>query len=327
MDMRRRLICGLVAMLVLAGGASAQEPWPTKPITLVMPYAVGGGADLMARLVADSLQRTLGQPVTVSNIAGAGSVLGSRQVANAAPDGYMLLMNHIGMTTAPALFKNPQFDPVTSFEPIGLIAQIPMLVVGGKHLPVQDARQLIEHLRKNGDRVTMASSGMGSGTHLCAMLFEKAVGSKVTMVQYKGSAPAYADIIGGRVDLMCDSTGGSAAQVKGGAVNGFVVTGSKRISSLPEIPFSSEAGLDALGAMTVWYGLFAPAHTPKPIIDKLTAALQTAGRDPDVIAKMTSWDATLYDPTHIAPAALRETVSANVALWTDLLQKSGVTPE
>ena len=173
----------------------------------------------------------------------------------------------------------------------------------------------------------MASSGMGSGTHLCAMLFEKAVGAKVTMVQYKGSAPAYADIIAGRVDLMCDSTGGSVAQVKGGLVNAFVVTGNKRIESLPSVPYSSEAGLNDLGAMTVWYGLFAPARTPKPIIDKLTAALQKAGRDADVIAKMASWDATLFDEAHASPPALRETVSSNVTLWTDLIQKSGLKPE
>jgi tripartite-type tricarboxylate transporter receptor subunit TctC len=326
-SMTRRLMTGLVALLALTSATSAQETWPTKPITLVMPYAVGGGADLMARLLADSLHKTLGQPVTVSNITGAGSVLGSRQVANAAPDGYTLLMNHIGMTTAPALFKNLQFDPVTSFEPIGLIAQIPMLVVGSKQVPANDAKELAEYIRKNGDKVTMASSGMGSGTHLCAMLFEKAVGSKVTMVQYKGSAPAYADIIAGRVDLMCDSTGGSVAQVKGDLVKAFVVTGNQRISSLPSVPFSSEAGLADLGAMVVWYGLFAPARTPKPIIDKLTAALQKAGKDPDVIAKMGSWDATIYDENHAAPRALRETVTSNVSLWTDLIQKSGLKPE
>jgi tripartite-type tricarboxylate transporter receptor subunit TctC len=326
-SMKAGSISVAAVMLMLVGSAAAQEAWPTRPITLVMPYAVGGGADLMARVLADSLHKILGQPVTVSNITGAGSTIGSRQVANAAPDGYTLLMNHIGLSTAPALYKNLQFDPVTSFEHIGLIAEIPMLVVGGKHLPVQDAKGLIEHVRKNGDKVTMASSGMGSGTHLCAMLFEKAVGTKVTIVQYRGSAPAYTDILTGRVDLMCDSTGGSVAQVKGGGVNAYVVTGNKRISSLPSVLFSSEAGLADLGAMTVWYGLFAPAGTPKPIVDKLSATLQTAIRDPEVISKMSSWDATLFDPRFAAPAALRDVMSSNVALWTRLIQDSGVTPQ
>lgn len=325
--MQRKLIAASAGFLMLAASAWAQEAYPTKPITLVMPYAVGGGADLMARLLADTMRKSLGQPVTVANITGAGSVLGSRQVANSPPDGYTLLMNHIGLSTAPALFKNLQFDPVTSFEHIGLIASIPMLVVGGKHLPAKTAKELIEHVKNNGEKVTMASSGMGSGTHLCAMLFEKAVGAKVTMVQYKGSAPAYADIIAGRVDLMCDSTGGSVAQVKGGSVNAYVVTGNKRISSLPEVPFSSEAGLKDLGAMVVWYGLFAPAGTPKPVVDKLVTALQTAGRDRDLIGKMESWDATVYDPAQATPAALRQTMSSNVTLWSQLIQSAGLTPQ
>ena len=325
--MNNRLLSAIAGLLLLASSVSAQELWPNKPITLVMPYAVGGGADLMARVLADSLRKTLGQPVTVANVTGAGSVLGSRQVANAAPDGYTLLMNHIGMSTAPALYKNLQFDPVKSYEHIGLIAEIPMLVVGGKHLPAKNSKELIEFVRQNKDKVTMASSGMGSGTHLCAMLFEKAVGAKVTMVQYKGSAPAYVDIQSGRVDLMCDSTGGSVAQVKGGAVNAFVVTGNKRIASLPAVPYSAEGGLNDLGAMTVWYGLFAPAGTPKPVVDKLSVALQAAIRDPDVISKMNSWDATLFDIKYAVPAALRDTMSSNVALWTQLIQSSGLTPQ
>lgn len=280
--MKKKLLSTIAGLFLLAGAASAQDAWPSKPITLVMPYAVGGGADLMARVLADSLRKSLGQPVTVANITGAGSVLGSRQVAHAAPDGYTILMNHIGLSTAPALYKNLQFDPVKSYEHIGLIAEIPMLVVGGKHLPAKNSKELIEYVRQNKDKVTMASSGMGSGTHLCAMLFEKAVGAKVTMVQYKGSAPAYVDIQSGRVDLMCDSTGGSVAQVKGGAVNAFVVTGNKRISSLPSVPYSAEGGLGDLGAMTVWYGLFAPAGTPPAIIARLNAEINKIAALPEV---------------------------------------------
>lgn len=312
---------------MLAGSVMAQEAWPTKPITLVMPYAVGGGADLMARVLANAMRKTLGQPVTVVNAVGAGSVLGSRQVANAAPNGYTILMNHIGLATAPALYKNLQFDPVKSYEHVGLFAEIPMLVVAGQDFPANNAKELIDYVRNNKEKVTIASSGMGSGTHLCAMLFEKAIGAKVTMVQYKGSAPAYMDIQTGRVDLMCDSTGGSVAQVKGGAVKAFVVTGNKRIKSLPGVPFSSEAGLNDLAMMTVWYGLFAPAGTPKPIVDRLSAALQAAIRDPDVASNMASWDATLYDPKFAVPAALREKMASQVALWGQLIQSSGITPQ
>ncbi|MDO8775663.1 MAG: tripartite tricarboxylate transporter substrate-binding protein [Burkholderiaceae bacterium] len=325
--MRISVCSAMVGLLMLAGSASAQEAWPNKPISLVLPYAVGGGADLMARSLAESMRKTLGQPVNVINVAGAGSVLGSRQVANATPDGYTLLMNHMGLATAPALYKNLQFDPVKSFAHIGLYAEIPMLIVAGKNFPANNAKELVEYVRKNTDKVTMASSGMGSGTHLCAMLFEKAIGAKVTMIQYKGSAPAYIDIQSGRVDLMCDSTGGSVAQVKGGGVKAFVVTGNKRIESLPNVPYAAEAGLKDLGLMTVWYGLFAPAGTPRPVVERLSVAMQTAVRDPVVAKLMDNWDATLYEPKDATPLAMQGKMSTQVEMWTRLIQNAGLAPQ
>jgi tripartite-type tricarboxylate transporter receptor subunit TctC len=325
--MKRFILGAALGLLTLAGAVSAQQTYPSKPITLVMPYAIGGGADLMARALADSMRKTLGQPVTVLNVVGAGSVVGSRQVANAAPDGYTILMNHIGLSTAPALFKNLGFDPMKSYEPIGLFSEIPMLVVAGKSFPANNAGELIEYVRKNKDKVTVASSGMGSGTHLCAMLFEKAIGSKVTMVQYKGSAPAYQDIITGRVDLMCDSTGGSVAQVKGGAVKAFVVTGNKRLSSLPAVPTPAEVGLQDLSLMTVWYALWAPAGTPKPIVERLSAALQAATRDPVIVSQLAAWDATPYEPKFATPAALNEKVASQITMWGQLIQSAGITPQ
>lgn len=327
LTMKRTLTRAVLGLLLASGVAFADEAWPTKPVSLVLPYAVGGGADLMARSLADSMRKTIGQPVNVLNVAGAGSVLGTRQVANATPDGYTLLMNHMGLATAPALYKNLQFDPVRSFEHIGLYAEIPMLVVAGKDFPANNARELIEHVRKHKDKVTMATSGMGSGTHLCAILFEKAIGQKVTIVQYKGSAPAYMDIQSGRVDLMCDSTGGSVAQVKGGGVKAFVVTGTKRIASLPQVPSATEAGLAELGAMTVWYGMFAPRGTPKPVVDRLSVAMQAAVRDPEVARLMASWDATLYDAKQAVPAAMRDKMASQVELWTRVIQDAGLTPQ
>ena len=322
-----KLVGVMVAALALAGSVCGQESYPSKPITVVMPYATGGGADLMARALADSLRKTLGQPVTVVNVVGAGSIVGSRQVANAQPDGYTLLMNHIGLATAPALFKNLGFDPVSGLQPIGLFSEIPMLVVAGKGFPANNARELAEHVRKNGEKVTVASSGQGSGTHLCAMLFEKALGAKVTMVQYKGSAPAYQDIITGRVDLMCDSTGGSVAQVKGGQVKAFVVTGNRRLSSLPDIPTPAEAGLKDLSAMTVWYALWAPAGTPKPIVDRLSSALQAATKDQALVSQLAAWDATPFDAKFAVPAALHDKMTSQIAMWGELIRNAGITPQ
>jgi|1185.fasta_scaffold113809_1 tripartite-type tricarboxylate transporter receptor subunit TctC len=323
----RKMLAACLGILLLAGAASAQDAYPSKPITLVMPYAVGGGADLMARALADSLRKSLGQPVTVLNVVGAGSIVGTRQVAHSQPDGYTLLMNHIGLSTAPALFQNLGFDPVKSFEPIGLFSEIPMLLVGGKHLPANDARELADYVRKKGDKVTVASSGQGSGTHLCAMLFEKAAGAKVTMVQYKGSAPAYQDIITGRVDLMCDSTGGSVAPVKSGLVKPYLVTGNRRLVSLPDVPTPAEVGLKDLAAMTVWYALWAPAGTPKPIVDRLSGALQAATRDPTVVSHLAAWDARPFDAKFAVPSALNDKMTSQIAMWGHLIRDAGITPQ
>ena len=281
----------------------------------------------MARVLADSLRKSLGQSVTVQNVGGAGGVLGSRQVANAAPDGYTLLMNHIGLATAPALFKNLQFDPLKSYEYVGLFSEIPMLVVAGRNFPANTVKELIDYVQKNKDKVTFASSGIGSGTHLCAMLFEKAVGTKVTMVQYKGSAPAYVDVESGRVDLLCDSTGGSVAQVKGGGVKAFVVTGNKRLTSLPNVALPADVGLDDLSMMSVWYGVFAPAGTPKPIVERLSSALQAAVRDPAIAAQLAVWDATLVDAKQATSSALADKMSSQVTLWTQVIRSAGVAPQ
>ena len=325
--MRSFILSAVVGLTALSGATLAQETYPTKPVTLVLPFAAGGGADLMARVLAESLRKTLGQPVHVANVGGAGGVLGSRQVANAAPDGYTLLLNHVGLATAPALFKDLQFDPLKSYEHVGLFSELPMLVVAGKNFPPNNAKELIDHVQKNKDKVTFASSGIGSGTHLCAMLFEKAVGTKVTMVQYKGSAPAYLDVQTGRVDLLCDSTGGSVAQVKGGGVKAFVVTGNKRLESLPGVPVPADVGLKDLSLMTVWYGLFAPAGTPKAIVGRLSAALQAAVRDPAIAAQLAAWDATLFDAKQAVPAALAEKMSSQITLWTQLIQSAGMVPQ
>ena len=325
--MRSFILSAVVGLTALSGATLAQETYPTKPVTLVLPFAAGGGADLMARVLAESLRKTLGQPVNVANVGGAGGVLGSRQVANAAPDGYTLLLNHVGLATAPALFKDLQFDPLKSYEHVGLFSELPMLVVAGKNFPPNNAKELIDHVQKNKDKVTFASSGIGSGTHLCAMLFEKAVGTKVTMVQYKGSAPAYLDVQTGRVDLLCDSTGGSVAQVKGGGVKAFVVTGNKRLESLPGVPVPADVGLKDLSLMTVWYGLFAPAGTPKAIVGRLSAALQAAVRDPAIAAQLAAWDATLFDAKQAVPAALAEKMSSQITLWTQLIQSAGMVPQ
>ncbi|WP_137178363.1 tripartite tricarboxylate transporter substrate binding protein [Roseomonas sp. AR75] len=328
--MTRRALCSLLfvaGLLASTAEAFAQANWPTRTINIVSPFAAGGPADGLTRVFAAAMERNLHQTVVVTNVGGAGGMIGARQVAGAAPDGYTLLMHHIGMATAPALFRDLQFDPIGGFAPVGLAGEQPMVLIAGKQFPAQNINELVALVRRRGEAVTMASAGLGSGTHLCATLFEIAAGVKVTMVQYRGSGPAYADVIAGRVDLMCDGTGAAVPQTKAGAVNAFLVTGARRIESLPDVPSSTEAGLDRLAAMTIWYGLFAPAGTAQPVIDRLSQALQAAGRDPEVIARMRSWDTAIFEQAQATPGGLRQLLANSTTLWRDALRAAGVEPQ
>lgn len=327
--MMRRLLAAVLAVAALfASGTQAQDAYPgRKPITLVTPYAIGGGSDILTRILAEALRKNLGQQVVVQNITGAGGVVGSRAVAQAAPDGYTLLSHHIGLATSPALTKNLQFDPVRSFEHIGLFADTPMVLVSGKSFAANGAKELVEYVKANKDKVTFASSGSGSATHLCALLFEKALGTKVTMIQYKGAAPATLDLIAGRVDLFCDVTAGTIlGAIHSGSVKPFFITASRRLESLPNVPTSAEAGLGEIN-VTAWYGLYAPAGTPKPIVERLSVALQSATRDPAVAAALAKVETTLFDSKLAVPEALRQRVASQVDLWTPIIQKAGIQPE
>ena len=243
-------------MVFLASGGwaafvAADDAYPSKPVTIVTPFAAGGGSDITTRMLAESLRRTLKQSIVVQNVAGAGGTIGSQQVARAAPDGYTLLLHHVGMATAPALYKDLQFDPLKSFEQIGLFTDQPMVIVGRKSLPAADVKELVEYLKKNQGKTNFASSGQGSATHLCAMLFEQATGTKVTMIQYKGSSPALIDLQADRVDLLCDAPSFVGQHVAAGTLKPYVVTGDKRLTSMPGTPSATEAGIGQLN-VSVW---------------------------------------------------------------------------
>lgn len=303
--------------------ALAQESYPSRSITLVTPFAVGGGSDLVTRVLADALRKNLGQSVVVQNVVGAGGVVGSQSVAQAKPDGYTLLLHHTGLATAPALYKNLQFDPQKSFEPIGLFADTPMVIVGGRDFPPKTLAELIEHLRTHKDGVTWASSGEGSATHLCAILFQSLVGAKVTMVQYRGAAPALLDVQAGRVNLLCDAASGVVPHIHSGSVKAYLLAGPRRVQSLPNVATAQELGMTGLN-VSASFGLYAPAKTPKPIIDRLAVALQAATEDPQTQLRLARLDTLIFDSSHARPDVLRETLSRQVTLWTDVIQKMGV---
>jgi tripartite-type tricarboxylate transporter receptor subunit TctC len=321
--MRKIIASVIFSLAALLSNAMAQENYPDRVITLVTPYAAGGGSDVLTRILAEALGKNLGQTVIVKNVTGAGGVIGSQEVARAKPDGYTLLHHHVGIATSPTLYKDLKFDPIKDFEPIGLFAESPMVLVAGKSFPPNNVKELLDYFKKNKTKITFASSGMGSSTHLCAMQVEKAADTQVTMIQYKGAAPATLDVQAGRVNLLCDVTaGGIVGHIKSGELKAFFVTGDKRLATLPDVPTASEVGLKDLSQLTAWYGLYAPAGTPKPIINRLSSALQAAMRDPAVAARVAKLETTLFDPKEGVPDALHEELASQVALWKPLLEKA-----
>ncbi len=314
-----------LALLCMAwlGSASANESYPSKPVTLVTPFAAGGASDMVTRVLAQAMQKNLGQPLVVHNVPGAGGNLGAHRVAQAKPDGYTILLHHTGIATAPALFKDLQFDPVTSFEQIGLFVDTPMVIVGAKDFEPNDMAELLRYVRTHRDKVTFASSGAGSATHLCAMLFEAVVGTKVTMVQYRGAAPALLDVQAGRVNLLCDATPAIVQPIRAGTVKPYVLTTKERLASLPALPTAAELGLPSL-ENSAWFGLYAPAGTPQPIIDRLAVALQAAVQDAETRDRIAKMDTQMFDVSKADPKAHKEMLQSQIKFWTTLIRNAGI---
>lgn len=320
-----KLFAAFAASLALIASAHGQEPYPTKkPISLVSPFPAGGGSDVLTRVFAESMRKSLGQQVIVLNVGGAGGTIGARQVAQAAPDGYTLLLHHIGHSTARALYKDLPFDPVASFEPIALVAEAPKLMLSGKTFPPNNVTELVAHIKKNPSKINFATAGVGSAGHLCAMLFEEAIGEKLTQIQYKGGGPAAIDVMSGQADLFCEIPPPMIPHINAGTMKVFVMAGDKRLPQLPNVPTSAEAGLKRW-SMSVWYGLYAPAGTPKPIVDRLAQAIQDAMKDPEVIAQVDKLGTVLFEPSQANPAALRQHLQSQIDLWTPIIQRAGVS--
>ncbi|HEX3058788.1 MAG TPA: tripartite tricarboxylate transporter substrate-binding protein, partial [Usitatibacter sp.] len=280
--MLKRLLAGCLSVLFVA--AAAAQEYPTRTISIVVPFAPGGPTDTVTRLVGQAMGKSLGQTMIVENVAGAGGTIGVEKVARAKPDGYTLLLMHIGISTAPSLYRSLPFDPVKDLEPVGLVTNVPMTVIGNKDFAPKDMKELIAYVRANKDKVTYANAGVGAASHLCGMLLMTAMQTDVTTVPYKGTAPAMTDILGGQVNFMCDQTTNTTPQIKGGKVKAYAVTTKQRLKTMPDVPTVDESGLKGF-EVTVWHGIWAPHGTPKPIIDKLAKALQAALRDPAIVAR------------------------------------------
>jgi len=317
-------ILAVITALTLIGVSSANaQDYPQKVITMVVPFAAGGPTDTVARLIAAPMSKTLKQQVIVENVGGAGGTIAANRVAKAAPDGYTLLIHHIGHSTAPALYRKLPYDPINDFEPIGLINEVPMTLVAKKDFPPKDLKELISYVKANKEKVNLANAGLGAASHLCGMLFMAAIQTELTTVPYNGTAPAMNDLLGGQVDLMCDQTTNTTSQIKAGKIKVYGVTTLKRVASLPKVPTLDEAGLKGF-EVSVWHGLYAPKNTPKPVIDKLTKALQDALKDNNVKQRFGELGAEPVALDRATPEALRKHLKAEVDKWGPIIKKAGV---
>jgi tripartite-type tricarboxylate transporter receptor subunit TctC len=317
-------IVSRIAFLALsaAAGAALAQQYPTRSITMLVPYAAGGPTDTVARVVAQSMGKPLGQTVLVENRPSAGGILAPEQAKNAKPDGYTILIHHIGMATTPALYRKLRFDPLKDFEYIGLINDVPMTLIARGNFPAKDFKEFLSYIKANKDKVSYANAGIGAASHLCGMLFMSAIQTDVLTVPYKGTAPAMNDLLGGQVDFMCDQTTNTTSQIKSGKVKVYAVTSKKRVPALADVPTLDELGLKGF-EVGIWHGLYAPKGTAKPALDKLVAALQEALKDEAVKKRFADLGAETMPVSRATPAALQEHLRSEIDKWAPLIKKAG----
>jgi tripartite-type tricarboxylate transporter receptor subunit TctC len=311
------------ALLAFAAAGACAQQYPTKSVTMLVPYAAGGPTDTVARVTGQAMIKVLGQTVVVENRPSAGGILAPESVKNAKPDGYTILIHHIGMATTPALYRQLRFNPLTDFDYIGLINDVPMTLIARQNFPAKDFKEFLAYIKANKSKITYANAGIGAASHLCGMLFMSAIQTDMLTVPYKGTAPAMNDLLGGQVDFMCDQTTNTTAQIKSGKVKAYAVTSKKRVPSLAEIPTLDELGLKGF-EVGIWHGLYAPKGTPKPALDKLTAALQDALKDETVKKRFADLGAEGVPLDRATPAALESHLKSEIAKWGPIIKAAGV---
>ena len=321
--MTRKLIGGVAAgFAVLASTAMAQD-YPTRQITMIVPFSAGGPTDTVARLVAESMSRDLGQQVIIENVGGAGGTLGAGRVATADADGYTLLLHHIGMATSATLYRKLAYDTLGDFDYVGLVTEVPMTIVSRKDMEAADLNGLVSYVKEHADEVTLANAGIGAASHLCGMMFMSAIDTPLVTVPYKGTGPAMTDLLGGQVDLMCDQTTNTTQQIKGGTIKAYAVTSPERLAIFPDLPTASEAGLEDF-TVGIWHGIYSPKGTPAEVNERLSASLQKALVDPNVIARFGELGTTPSSAEEATPAALKQKLETEIARWKPVIEAAGV---
>jgi len=317
------LVATAAAFTLMTG--TAQASFPDKPITLVVPFAAGGPTDKVARDLAEVLRKGLNnQTVVIENVGGAGGTLGAGRVAKAAPDGYTLLLHHIGMATSPALYRKLPYNTLNDFEFLGMVNEVPMTLIGRTTLPANNYAELVTWMQANKGKINLANAGLGAASHLCGLLFQQGVQIEMTTIPYKGTAPAMTDLLGGQVDLLCDQTTNTTPQIEGGKVKAFAVTTSKRLTTpaLANLPTLDEAGLKGFN-VSVWHGLYAPKGTPKAAQDMINAALRQALKDPEFIKRQEALGAVIVTDNRLNPVDHKKFVESEMVKWGAAIKAAG----
>ena len=314
----RKFVVLLLGALALPFAAHAQN-YPARPITVVVPFPAGGPSDIVARILAEHMSKTVGQPMVIENVTGAGGTLGATRVATARPDGYTVLAGSMGThVSAPVLTPNIKYDPVRDFEPIGITAHSPAVILARRDFPPKDLRAFVDYLKNNGERVRQAHGGIGSSSHMACLLFTSTIGVKPTLVAYRGVDQAVSNLAGGHVDFSCDAAVSASSHVAAGTLRAYGTSGNERLAVLPDVPTAKEAGVDY--QMSIWNGMFAPHGTPKDVVEKLAQALDRALDDPAIRKRMGELGGAVPAKAERAPAHFAAFVKAEIARWTPMLR-------
>jgi tripartite-type tricarboxylate transporter receptor subunit TctC len=319
---RTRVLTSICLLLAALTPQAAAQPIP-KTVTLVVPYAAGGGTDTVARLIGDQMSRALGRTVIIENMVGGGSTIANDRVARSTPDGSTVLINHVGLLAAPSLFTNLRYDTQTAFEPVGLVNNAPMLLIGRKSIPGANPKELVDWIRTQGAKANFAHGGIGSNSHLCAVMMGNVLGFKPTIVAYRGSAPAITDLLAGQIDLLWDQVTNAITQVQAGSLHGIAVTSPARLEQLKDVPTTAELGMPEV-SYTMWHGLYVAKGTPRETVEALNGALRKALSDPGVLAKLKELGTLPFPEAEMTPEAHARLFASDLPRVAKLVESSGI---
>ncbi|MGM4919845.1 tripartite tricarboxylate transporter substrate-binding protein [Tardiphaga sp. 813_E8_N1_3] len=312
----------LAFAITLASSAAFAQGYPNRPITMLVPFAAGGATDTVARVTAATMSKILGQTIIIENATGAGGTIAAARAARAEPDGYTILIHHIGISTAATLYRKLPYDTKTAFAPIGLVTNAPMTIIARPNLPPNTLAELITYIKANGDKMTFGNAGLGAASQLCGLMFMNAVDKQILSVPYKGNGPVMNDLIAGQIDLTCDQTTNTTGPIGSKLVKAYAITTKTRLSSMPDLPTADEAGLKGFEA-GAWHGIYAPKGTPDDIVQKLAKVLQESLRDPELIKRFNDINTDPVPQDQATPQALKKQLDSEVDRWAPIIKASG----